>query len=689
MKESPGRTAPHSDQHLLQQLYWLNKLAGNLPEQILLTHSPRPINHARVGRSARFTFPAEAAEKISKLAKNSPLSIYLVLVSAFSILLRKYTRNDEVIIGAPAYQGEPDAEPGREPTDNLVVLRFNVNGRLSFKDHLLAVKKTVLEAYQNQDYPFQALVESLNAPREEGRFPIVDIVVWLQNIHDGGKVRRLASDLSFGFVTDATDGLSLQVEYDAALYSEAAIGTIVAHYQEILRRVLGEPAVKIEQVGMLSPAEEHQLLFEFNHTDRPDAIVKLTHEEFEEQVRRTPDAIAAVDVNRSLTYAELNAAANRLAHQLMAAGVGPEVLVAVLARRNLDLLVTILALFKSGGAYLPLDPLHPPARLAKVIDQSRCAFVCASEEFQDVVTRALNDVSAAGRPTILRLEEVLQRAGPEENPPLRCGPNSLAYVIYTSGTSGQPKGAMVEHAGMRNHLYAKVLDLGLSGDDVIAETASQCFDVSIWQFLVALLVGGQTYIADEELARDSLVQLEIVAHERVTVLEIVPSQLRVMLEKEKSRGRDLLDLSRLRWLVVNGEALPPELCRQWYAIYPDVRLLNAYGPTECSDDVTHYLFEGPPLPGVTTVPIGRPLANMRMYVLDQTLSPVPISIPGELYVGGVGVGRGYLQIRCGQRRPMFRIGFRCNRELVFTERVTWRASGPTGIWNFLGVSIIR
>jgi amino acid adenylation domain len=237
---------------------------------------------------------------------------------------------------------------------------------------------------------------------------------------------------------------------------------------------------------------------------------------------------------------------------------------------------------------------------------------------------------------------LLQREGPEENPPLRCGPNSLAYVIYTSGSTGQPKGAMVEQAGLRNHLYAKVQDLVLTADDVVAETASQCFDVSIWQFLVALLVGGRTHIVDEELARDSLAQLGIVASERVTVLEIVPSQLRLMIEKEEARGRDLLDLSGLRWLVVNGEALPPQLCRQWYALYPDVRLLNAYGPTECSDDVTHYLFDGSPLPGVTNIPIGRPLANMRMYVLDQALSLVPIGIPGELYVGGVGVGRGYI-----------------------------------------------
>ena len=305
----------------------------------------------------------------------------------------------------------------------------------------------------------------------------------------------------------------------------------------------------------------------------------------------------------------------------------------------------MLAVFKAGGAYLPLDPLHPPRRLGQVLSGSGCELVLAATEFVETVTRVFDDGhfgQTASRPPVATLGDLLAREHGRENLPARNQPGNLAYVIYTSGSTGMPKGAMLEQRGMCNHLWAKVESLQLTSADVVAQTATQCFDVSVWQMLNALLVGGHVYIADEELALDSLGQLEMIAEQGVTILEIVPSQLRVMVDGvRRMPPPQRPDLSPLRWLIVNGEPLPPELCRQWFDLYPTTPLVNAYGPTECSDDVTQCAIESPPPPTLARMSIGSALSNMRMYVLDKNLSPVPVGVGGELYIGGVGVGRGY------------------------------------------------
>src|SRR6185369_11934601 len=364
---------------------------------------------------------------------------------------------------------------------------------------------------------------------------------------------------------------------------------------------------------------------------------------FEAQAARTPDAIAVSCEGQSLTYQQLNQRSNQLARVLASQGIGPDVVVALLMDRGLDLMTTILAVFKAGGAYLPLDTRAPANRLRQVITQSATPVVLASSSYMPFLIQAREELPAEERLPVFEIEEMLGRAqevkddAQEENLPLRNSPHSLAYVIYTSGSTGVPKGAMIEQRGMVNHLYAKIDDLALTAQDKVAQTASQSFDISVWQMLAALVIGGQVEIVGDDVAHDAGQLLPRIEKERVTIIETVPSLLRAMLDDASPSN-----LPALRWMVPTGEALSPDLCRRWLAAYPHVWLMNAYGPTECSDDVSHH-----PIPHVTAaeelnIPIGRPVGNIRLYIVDKHLRALPVGVHGELCVGGIGVGRGYL-----------------------------------------------
>ncbi|AUY52509.1 non-ribosomal peptide synthetase, partial [Streptomyces sp. CB01881] len=356
---------------------------------------------------------------------------------------------------------------------------------------------------------------------------------------------------------------------------------------------------------------------------------------FAEQSSRTPGAVALCDDERELTYDQLNTEANRLAHHLRGLGVGPEVRVALCLERSIDLIVAILAVFKAGGAYVPIDMALSGERIAYMLGDAQVSVV--------VTTTPFTDRLPAPTAPVVRLDEERERisALPAGDPPAPAGPRNLAYVIYTSGSTGAPKGAMVEQRGMVNHLYAKIIDLGLTGRDTVAATASPCFDISVWQFFAALLTGGTVRVYTDAVAHDPVQLLARSDGDRLTVLEIVPSLLRALLDELARLGSARPGLAALRWLVLTGEALPPELCRDWLRHYPALPQLNAYGPTECSDDVTHHAIHTSPGTDDSRTPIGKAVANTRLYVLDDALQPVPVGAAGELLVGGVGVGRGY------------------------------------------------
>jgi amino acid adenylation domain-containing protein len=436
--------------------------------------------------------------------------------------------------------------------------------------------------------------------------------------------------------------LQIGFDFDCAVFDPAQRQEAIKQFLSVLDSCLEDVERPLASVSLLLPGERERVLEDFNRTEAAFPSDLTFPQLFAAQVRKTPDRCAVVFGEQSLTYERLNARANRVARHLCEMGVGPEKIVALLGRRGIDLLSAIIGVMKAGAAYLPLGPNDPVKRHRQIMGRSNCMVALVADEFMSGLQEASETLHSAKRPRFVSLDELLKREGNEEDPPIHGGPENLAYVIYTSGSTGAPKGAMIEHRGMLNHLLTKIRDLGLTERDAVAETASQCFDISVWQFLAALLVGGRVYIFNDEIASDASCLLAEVARERITIIETVPSLLRAASENASALGLDSLDLSELRWMIVTGEVLSSEACGQWLDLYPNVPLLNAYGPTECSDDVTHHTINCKLPAGTAQAPIGRPVANMQLYVLDAHLQPLPVRVSGELYVGGVGVGRGYL-----------------------------------------------
>ena len=437
------------------------------------------------------------------------------------------------------------------------------------------------------------------------------------------------------------EGIIGRIEYNTDLFEDSTISRMIGHYQALLEGIVSNPQQRVAQLPLIGAAEQHLVLSEWNNTKADYPLDQCFAKVFEAQVERTPHAVAVVFEGQQLTYRELNTRANGWARHLVELGVEANTIVALLCSRNLDFLTAILAVFKAGGAYLPLNAHHPVERLRTCLEQSQVSLVLGTSQLSPMFYSALNSFDGTP-PQLLQLEVLADSAQSESNLPVRCQPDDLAYIIYTSGSTGTPKGAMLEQRGMLNHLYAKVKDLQLSANDVVAQTAPVSFDISVWQFLVALLVGGRVEIVRDEMAADPAQLLAMVERQGISILEIVPSLLRMMLQDIELHGSGKPELSGLRWLLLTGEALPPQLCHQWLDYYPSIPMMNAYGPTECSDDVTHYAIYQPPQAEMLNLPIGRPVLNTQLYVLDPHLQPVPVGVPGELCVGGIGVGRGYL-----------------------------------------------
>jgi amino acid adenylation domain-containing protein len=638
-----------------QLAYWKQQLAGARPVLELPADHPRPVMQTYRGARQWQVLPKRLAHELQALSQREGSTLFMTLLAAFTTLLSRYTGQEDILVGCPvANRNSGELEGLIGCFVNTLGLRTDLSGDPSFRELLRRVREFTLGAYAHQDLPFEKLVEALQPERDLNRHPLFQVMFVLQNtpmpvlklptltlnpleIEKG--TAKFALTL---FMTESDEGLVGLWEYKTDLFEPATITRMLGHFQTLLEGIVAQPGQSISTLPLLTEHERHQLLVEWNNTQADYPKDSCLQQLFEAQVERTPDAIAVVRDDVRLTYRELNVRANRIAQFLMGHGVGPDVVVALLAERGVDFLAAMLGVFKAGGAYLPLDPRHVAERLCQVLDQSGTTLLLAAGQFLPAVTAALERRPIGTRIQVLAIEELLQSESSDENPPALCTPKHLAYVIYTSGSTGIPKGAMVEQRGILNHLYAKIADLKLTGADVVAQSASQCFDISVWQFLAPLLVGGRVHIFPDDVAQDAWQLFEQVQLARVSILEIVPPLLRVMLEEAERRGPGRPNLSSLRWLISTGEALPPELCRQWLSSYPSIPLLNAYGPTECSDDVSHYAIGTPPGPDMIHTPIGRPIANMRLYVLNPQLQPAPIGVPGELYIAGDGVGRGYL-----------------------------------------------
>ena len=445
---------------------------------------------------------------------------------------------------------------------------------------------------------------------------------------------ELAEGLVLGVsLRDAAGGEALRLRYRRDVLDEDAALRIAGYHLSALRHLVADPEAEPADADLVDPEERRLQLEQLAGPERPRPQRRF-HELFEERVRQHPERIAAVQDAREWTYSELNARANRIARALLARGLRAEDIVAVVAERDLEWMAAVIGIFKAGGAYLPIEPHFPADRIARTLTRAGCRVVLTEGGSTTTLDEALEGMPAV---TKLLFEDVEAEGHAADDLGLEVRPDQLAYVYFTSGSTGEPKGAMCEHDGMVNHLYAKIEDLGIGPGDVVAQSAPQCFDISLWQLVSALLVGGRTLIVGQDRILDVERFVDTVERGAVAVFQVVPSYLDAVVAYLGGKPRAL---PHLRCVSATGEALKRELVRRWFDVMPNVKLVNAYGLTETSDDTNHEVMSAAPAGG--SVPLGPPIPNVRIHILDERQRLVPLGAPGEIAFSGVCVGRGYI-----------------------------------------------
>ncbi|MDQ0772819.1 amino acid adenylation domain-containing protein/non-ribosomal peptide synthase protein (TIGR01720 family) [Streptomyces aurantiacus] len=608
-----------------QLAHWTRTLSG-LPEELALPlDRPRPAEPTGLGGRVRHEVPAEVGRMLRELSGETGTSLFMLLQAATATLLHRLGAGDDIPLGAPI-AGRTDSA-----LDELVgffvntlVLRTDLSGDgLTFRQLLARVRESALAAFEHQDLPFDRVVEAVNPPRVAGRNPLFQVMLGYHYRPDGDAellglptewsemdTGRAKFDLHFTFV-DESAHLVLLLDYAADLCDEATAERLVGRLLRLLEQVTEAPDLPVRDVEVLAPDERALVLTHWNDTthDTSHGVASLTLPElFRAQAARTPDALALIVGEQRLTYAELDARVEHTARVLAGMGVGPERTVAVALPRSADLVVALLAVHRAGGAYLPLDPDHP---------QERLAFMLADAHPVAVIRDHLPE----------------GEEGEEGELPGTYDPSNPAYVIYTSGSTGRPKGVAVPQSGIVNRLLWMQDTYGLTGADRVLQKTPAGFDVSVWEFFWPLITGAALVVARPDGHRDPRYLAELIQRQAVTTVHFVPSMLQLFLE-EPTAAR----CTGLRRVMCSGEALPVDLTHRFHETLAPVELHNLYGPTEASVDVTAAQVH----PGATAVPIGRPVWNTRVYVLDAALRPVPPGVAGELYLAGAQLARGYL-----------------------------------------------
>ncbi|OBI37640.1 non-ribosomal peptide synthetase [Mycobacterium sp. E2238] len=627
--------------------YWRDQLAGELPVLQLPTDRPRPAVQTYAGTVHRFTVDPTVTTGIIQLGRKVGATPYMTLLAAYATLLHRYSGQGHLVIGSPFACRDRVALEGLVGyLTNPVALRADLHDDPTFMTLLGRVKDTVQGALEHQDYPFALLVERLRPPRDPSRTPLFGVsFAWEQTRrftddpvpeHGGLPLETLhvgqgGAPFDLMMEVGEHDGkLSGVLQYNTDLFDAATIERLAGHFATLLGGIVADPDRPVSQLPLLTEAElRQQAAWNQTEVDYPySEAPACLHEMVAATVARTPDAVAVTYDDRELTYAELDRRANGLAHRLRELGVGPETVVPVLLDRSEDLVVAVLGVLKAGGAFMPLDSAQPAGRMAAMLDDVPDAPVC--------VTHRANLVHLPPGFTGHRLclDEPSAPSGEDTAPACETTPANLAYVIHTSGSTGKPKGTLNTHAGIRNRLLWMQDAYRLTADDRVLHKTPVSFDPSVWELFWPLIVGARVVIAKPEGHKDAAYLVRTIVEQRVTTMHFVPSMLRRFLAEP-----GVAACTALRRVICSGEALPYDL-RDHFMATLNAELYNLYGPTEAAIDVTAFHCERGE--SGTLVPIGRPIANIRAYILDAHLQPVPIGVPGELYIGGVGLGRGYL-----------------------------------------------
>ena len=631
-----------------QLSYWKQRLENAPPMIDLPTDRCRPARQRFRGRSVPIALSESLTEAVNELSHREGVTQYMTLLAAFNVLLFRYSGQEDIIIGSPiANRHHWEVETLIGYFANTFVLRTDLSGNPSFREVVRRVRDVCLAAYAHQDLPFEKLVTELHPERTLSRNPLFQVMFILQNAPRRAidpsqiKIDSIALDSGTSKV-DLTLALRERngrligfIEYSTDLFNRSTIERMAGHFRTLLQEIVANSEEPISNLAILTNAERNRILLKWNNTGVNYPKSKFIHELFEEQVERTPNAVALTFDRQHLTYRELNIQANQLAHYLRELGVEGEELVGVCIERSLEMVVALLAILKAGGAYFPLDPDYPQERLRLMLEDARVPVVVTLEKFLEVCSQS----SLSPKPICVCLDRdravVAQES--EVNPWIDRRTEKLAYVIYTSGSSGQPKGVKVNHHSVVNLFYATSLKLEFGETDCWTLFHSYSFDFSVWEMWGCLLSGGRLVVVPLQLTRSPAGFLKLLRRERVTVLNQTPTAISQLVER-MSADSDLEDLS-LRQIICGGEILSPMLASSLLAW--GIPLWNFYGPTEATVwSAVHEVTSVDRLKPL--IPIGRPLANTQIYVLDRALQPVPIGVRGEIYVGGEGLAREYL-----------------------------------------------
>ncbi|MFC8667605.1 amino acid adenylation domain-containing protein, partial [Streptomyces sp. NPDC057199] len=632
--------------------YWKGQLADLVPLE-LPTDRPRPAVRDGAGATVAFRIPDVLAARLRGLAARHDSTLFTLFLAAYQSLLARYTGRTDIAVGTVVSgRGRPELQQLIGYGINSLVMRGDLTGDPAFTDLLARTRATVLDAYDHQDVAFAQVVEALSPERDLSRTPLFQVALTMHGDRDSafafpgvevtpfqgtGRVAKFDLDLQ---IRDGADGsLAGHLEYATALFDRATVERFSGHLLRLLDGIAADPGAPVSSYEILGDAERAVLL---GAPQDPRPVTRRVHEVFEEQVARTPDAVAVSFEGTDLTYAQLNARSNRIAHSLIARGVGPEVLVGLCLERGVELIPALLGILKSGAGYLPLDPANPAERIAYIVGDAQAPVVVTTAEYAH-----LFDVE------LLLLDEELERR--ESNPAVPGGPENLVYTIYTSGSTGRPKGVALTHANVVRLLERGQEHYAFDETDVWPLFHSYAFDVSVWEMWGALLHGGRLVVVPYAVTRSPEEFLDLLVRERVTVLNQTPSAFRSLI------GTDA-DLA-LRAVVFAGEKLEVSELRPWTDRFglDRIALVNMYGITETTVHTTYHRLTERDLDPQAGNPVGHPLADLRVYLLDGNGDLVPVGVPGEIHVGGPGVARGYL-----------------NRPELTAERFVPDPFGPSG-----------
>ncbi|CAD5920814.1 Dimodular nonribosomal peptide synthase [Planktothrix agardhii] len=648
--------------------YWKQQLAAAPPLLELPTDRPRPSVQTFRGGCLSFQIDERLTASLKELSHKSATTLFMTLMAAYVTLLFRHSDQNDILIGTPiASRNYQELEGLIGFFVNTLVMRTRLEGNPSFEELLKQVRSVCRNAYANQDVPFEQIIETLQIERSLSHSPLFQVMFVLQNVAmeeletPGLKISPLSLDnvnAKFDFALQMWEintekGNSLQGfwQYNLDLFDQDRIARMSSHFQTLLEAIVANPQEPIGTLSLLTERERHQLLVEWNDTGKAYPDEKCIHQLFEEQVERTPDAVAVVFENESLTYGELNNRANQLAHYLCQNyQIKPDTLVGICVERSLEMIIGILGILKAGAAYLPLDPEYPQERLSFMLEDSQVKVLVTQAKLVESIPEHQAQLVCLDTDW----EKIAQNI--TSNPENKSEPENLTYIIYTSGSTGKPKGVLVNHANVVRLFAATDSWYHFNCQDVWTLFHSYAFDFSVWEIWGALLYGGRLVIVPYLVTRSPESFYELLCQEKVTILNQTPTAFRQLIQAEASLKRDISPLLRgvgkdsatdndlsLRLVIFGGESLEINSLQPWFDRHGDQfpQLVNMYGITETTVHVTYRPLSMADVNSTASV-IGRPLPDLQVYLLDQYLQPVPVGVLGEMYVGGAGVTRGYL-----------------------------------------------